>query len=1417
MKLYIRTNILTVFIGILMLFALVTESRGQEDISGSGLNIYAKVDSVGVDYVRIVSNPGFAVNDTVLLIQMKGVGIRIGETTPPTTPDQDGSLYGNGNLLKGRYGWYEFLIIESFTGSGPYRAKFRSNLIDNLAFNPEAAVQMIKVPSYGDAVVSAELTTAAWDSVSGTGGVLAMIVGRTLTLNANINVSGKGFRGGTADLVAGACVSDGWNGAGLNAYPYLTNAAGIKGEGIASHIEDGSLLLFADHARGYGNVLNAGGGGNGKFGGGGGGGNRDSGNPGGGDDCINLTGGQAGSGIETALGWDPVVMGGGGGASGYISGPASHGGNGGGIIFILADSLIGGGFSIISSGESVATVPDLGTGGAGGAGAGGSVVLSIGSVDNATNVNINATGGRGGHSRASLEYNYGGGGGGGLVYANPGFTASSSVAESVSGGNNGIINYPTALPGADLRPKAASGDIDNNLALRLNGFLFNTIQSSVSQTDIDSICSNQFPYKIIGTQPVGGTPGYTYLWQRSYDNNTWLDYPGTTDTRDLIPDEQETDTVWFRRVVTDSGAPALTDTSKAIVFYVQPDITGNIIGYSDTICEGQDPIALNTIGAVENGNGIYSFNWFGSDVNTSPETWLPADGTSDSEAYDPPSLITTMYYYREVISGVCRDTSLVDTITVLTPINSNTISADQVICEDRLFTDLTGSVPGGGDGSYRYEWRISDDDNLTDTYANAAGTFNQQNYNPVENTFARDTNQYFRRYVYSGAGDVCKDSSDVVILKMWSDISGNELSSVNTTHCAGDFIDPITTLASIIGGDPGQTNGFIWEKSIDNLSWTNTGVTTEDFPGEVLTDTTWYRRIVTQTECYDTSAVFRVDVHYPILDFEIQLYSGGSDTTLCSGGDPNILNGLTPTGGDLLAPAFYWEESIDNTNWVPAIGTNNSEDYDPGVLTGTTYYRRTTYMGECEETSSVITVNILPSVTGNSLSADQMVCFNTTPDPLTTVTALGGGDLAYSFAWEESINNVDFNTASGVNATESYSPPPLTVETYYRRIVTSGPEGCCVDISDTVSIGIWDLPEGTILAVPDDTTCAGEEVNIGLSFVSGLAPYDFVIADANGANLTGQSAGLSHSYSYYPEDPYDYLYTLASVTDANGCLATVLNGTQNHKVYAIPDANAGLDFGVCGLTAVLNAVPSVGTGTWTTFAAVSNSFTAANVKDSEVSVGDYGSYIFHWTERNWQCTDSDSVEVSFFKPVDSVIVDAGPDTTLAALTTNYIMSATPLVAFQEFTGTWSINGENINDYISSINDPVAVVENLIEGDYRFTWTVTNGSCPAKSDNADISVRTLVINPGFSPNNDGINDRFIIDGLEKDGVIVPNELVITDMTGTLVYRMKNYDNMWDGRDMKNGDPLPDGTYYYFLNIEGRHISQMKGYLILKRSY
>lgn len=76
--------------------------------------------------------------------------------------------------------------------------------------------------------------------------------------------------------------------------------------------------------------------------------------------------------------------------------------------------------------------------------------------------------------------------------------------------------------------------------------------------------------------------------------------------------------------------------------------------------------------------------------------------------------------------------------------------------------------------------------------------------------------------------------------------------------------------------------------------------------------------------------------------------------------------------------------------------------------------------------------------------------------------------------------------------------------------------------------------------------------------------------------------------------------------------------------------------------------------------------------------------------------------------------------------------------------------------------------------------------------------------GFSPNGDGINDTFVINGIEANP---NNELKIYNRWGTLVYRKKGYDNRWkgisDGRvTISKNESLPVGTYYYVLELNGK---------------
>lgn len=93
---------------------------------------------------------------------------------------------------------------------------------------------------------------------------------------------------------------------------------------------------------------------------------------------------------------------------------------------------------------------------------------------------------------------------------------------------------------------------------------------------------------------------------------------------------------------------------------------------------------------------------------------------------------------------------------------------------------------------------------------------------------------------------------------------------------------------------------------------------------------------------------------------------------------------------------------------------------------------------------------------------------------------------------------------------------------------------------------------------------------------------------------------------------------------------------------------------------------------------------------------------------------------------------------------------------------------------------------------------------------DIECLPFSISEGISPNGDGLNDRFIINSLTD----YPNhELFIFNRWGMLVYRTKNYQNDWQGTF--NGDPLPDGTYFYHLEMNNARNEVFNGFFILMR--
>lgn len=98
---------------------------------------------------------------------------------------------------------------------------------------------------------------------------------------------------------------------------------------------------------------------------------------------------------------------------------------------------------------------------------------------------------------------------------------------------------------------------------------------------------------------------------------------------------------------------------------------------------------------------------------------------------------------------------------------------------------------------------------------------------------------------------------------------------------------------------------------------------------------------------------------------------------------------------------------------------------------------------------------------------------------------------------------------------------------------------------------------------------------------------------------------------------------------------------------------------------------------------------------------------------------------------------------------------------------------------------------------RYEVVATNNS--GCQDTAHIDIRVVAdfiirANNVLTPNNDGRNDRWIIQSLED---YPENEVIITDRAGRVIFKQRNYSNTWDGK--LNGQRLAEGTYFYTFSV------------------
>jgi gliding motility-associated-like protein len=96
-------------------------------------------------------------------------------------------------------------------------------------------------------------------------------------------------------------------------------------------------------------------------------------------------------------------------------------------------------------------------------------------------------------------------------------------------------------------------------------------------------------------------------------------------------------------------------------------------------------------------------------------------------------------------------------------------------------------------------------------------------------------------------------------------------------------------------------------------------------------------------------------------------------------------------------------------------------------------------------------------------------------------------------------------------------------------------------------------------------------------------------------------------------------------------------------------------------------------------------------------------------------------------------------------------------------------------------------------EYIVTVVSPEGCVDTSSVSFEVRLRILIPNV-FSPNDDGVNDEWIIEGLDS----YPNaKIQIFNRWGNKVYEQIGYAKPWDGK--RNGSKLPIATYYYVIDL------------------
>jgi hypothetical protein len=169
-----------------------------------------------------------------------------------------------------------------------------------------------------------------------------------------------------------------------------------------------------------------------------------------------------------------------------------------------------------------------------------------------------------------------------------------------------------------------------------------------------------------------------------------------------------------------------------------------------------------------------------------------------------------------------------------------------------------------------------------------------------------------------------------------------------------------TITGSTPTGGMGGTYSYQWYRNNSSGYTAIPGATSKDYSPGVITETTTYYREVYQTINCNCRLSSTENITVLVVQ-GISITDPDGNNCHYMSYDPPVIDGQTTTGGMASPASYQWQSKVGVGGTYSNISGATSEDYNPGVLTTTTYFRRLV-------TKGVAPGSITLSCTSNEIS-----------------------------------------------------------------------------------------------------------------------------------------------------------------------------------------------------------------------------------------------------------------------------------------------------------------------------------------------------------------------------------------------------------------------------------------------------------------